>query len=33
MDTTTVVSLVVLAVLVVMYVMKRKARLSHEDME
>jgi heme exporter protein D len=33
MDTTTLVTLIVLAVLVVGYVMRRKARLSRDDMD
>jgi hypothetical protein len=33
MDTTTVVSLVVLGVLVVLYLMRRKARLTRDDMD
>lgn len=33
MSTTTLVSLVLLAVFVVLYMVKRRARLNHEDME
>jgi hypothetical protein len=33
MDTTTVITLVVLGVLVVLYMLRRKARLSREDMD
>ena len=33
MDTTTLVSLVALAVFIVLYLMRRKARLSREDVE
>ena len=33
MDTTTLVTLVVLGVLVVLYLMRRKARLTRDDMD
>jgi hypothetical protein len=33
MDTTTIVTLAVLAVLVVVYLLRRKARLSRDDMD
>jgi hypothetical protein len=32
-NTTTLVSLVLLAVFVILYVMKRRSRLNHEDIE
>ena len=33
MSTTTLVSLVLLAVFVILYVMKRRSRLNHEDID
>jgi hypothetical protein len=32
-NTTTLVSIVLLAVFVILYVMKRRSRLNHEDMD